>query len=355
MNKNQLLEYLKVVSELESTLYAHREAKARLLASKSKLGIHANIQREYVAMEQVDYKQKNIPEAMVTAMPIGLMVGVGAVGLLALGFIGSLLQFDCGSCYGFGGLGLVVAIPLILIPILAERSNNTDAQNEYDRKYNAAVNKYNTALSTAESNYQAAIASDLTRINKELQLVPIIDAHIKEIEENITTLEKRLIQLYNLNVIYPTYRNHVAIAQIYDYIASGMCPALEGGDGAYAQYMNDVRAEKICTSIKALENTIAQGFSAVIAMQNTLCNQLNECIGLLHGIDSSLSSISEHTANIQQYTYDALQYQREVSGYLSRIAGGVDRVALNSRISELNRMSERVQNNANTIFMSYPQ
>lgn len=53
-------------------------------------------------------------------------------------------------------------------------------------------------------------------------------------------------------VVYPTYRNMIAVTQLMEYIESGVASTLEGSDGANSQYLQDVRTNRICSILNYL-------------------------------------------------------------------------------------------------------
>ena len=74
-----------------------------------------------------------------------------------------------------------------------------------------------------------------------------------------------------MNVLYPSFQNLIAAYQIREYLQMGICEALDGPIGAYAQYMLDVRTERICTSIKDLKVAVV---NAIQTLQSTLVHEL---------------------------------------------------------------------------------
>ena len=72
------------------------------------------------------------------------------------------------------------------------------------------------------------------------------------------SLEKALDQLYAENVIFPKYRNFVAISAINEYLQSGRCDKLEGPDGAYNLYEMELRQNIIIAQLSSIIDNLEQ-------------------------------------------------------------------------------------------------
>ena len=98
------------------------------------------------------------------------------------------------------------------------------------------------------------------KIDKENQILEkynqdklnIRNAQMANMEEEVKFLKERLIEsnnllnnLYDLNVLYPKYRNFIAVSSIYEYLSSGRCNTLEGYDGAYNIFEQDMKMNLI--------------------------------------------------------------------------------------------------------------
>lgn len=105
-------------------------------------------------------------------------------------------------------------------------------------EYKTKLRLYETEMKKNDAEYQSA----MLRYNKAKVY---FDGRITEIttrhEEAVSKLEKALSDLYAENVIFPKYRNLVAITAINEYLESGRCDKLEGADGAYNLYEMELR------------------------------------------------------------------------------------------------------------------
>ena len=71
-------------------------------------------------------------------------------------------------------------------------------------------------------------------------------------------LKNSLEHIYSANVIYPKYRNLVAVTTIYEYLASGRCDTLEGADGAYNLYEMELRQNIIIGQLSSVLDSLEQ-------------------------------------------------------------------------------------------------
>lgn len=68
----------------------------------------------------------------------------------------------------------------------------------------------------------------------------------KSVYENT---ERILKQYYDRNILFPKYRNLIAVSSIYEYLQSGRCSTLEGYEGAYNIFENELRLNLIVTKL----------------------------------------------------------------------------------------------------------
>jgi len=61
---------------------------------------------------------------------------------------------------------------------------------------------------------------------------------------------------YSQGVIFPKYRNIIAVSAFYDYLASGRCDSLEGASGAYNLYETELRQNIIIAQLSLILKNI---------------------------------------------------------------------------------------------------
>lgn len=190
----------------------------------------------------------------------------------------------------------------------------------------------------------------------------LMRVELKKIREGfcnrIQELKIKLEGHYNIGILYPSFRNWVAVSQIYEYIASGISFRLEGADGAYAQYMNDVRINLVCSSIEQLKQTVIQGLGAISNMQHVIAEEIKENNIRLKSIENGLASmhnelsirlndiysatldvgsdIQHMTSTISDQLYSLKRVANNMEQGIDSINKGIDNVNISCRTTAMN-------------------
>lgn len=144
----------------------------------------------------------------------------------------------------------------------------------------AAANRYNQEL----AEYRRNVAGDQARILTESRPKSLLCQEIEELNKHQTESKTRLSEIYEKNIVFPKYRNLVALSSLYEYICAGRCDALEGHEGGYNIYETEVRLDRIVTQ---LDMVIAR-LDAIRNNQFVLFSAIQEinqqCAGILDGV-----------------------------------------------------------------------
>ena len=136
---------------------------------------------------------------------------------------------------------------------------------------------YEQAEKQAEAEYEEAKKA-LKQADEQIE---------KTLGAPLAQTRELLEKFYALNVIFPKYRNMVAICTIYEYFAAGRCTTLVGADGAYNLYESELRQNLI---IGKLDKIISQ-LEEIKQNQYILYTELKKT-------NSITSSIYQDTENI---------------------------------------------------------
>ncbi len=102
-----------------------------------------------------------------------------------------------------------------------------------------------------------------------------------KLSRKLEETQDTLLQMYSLDVIFPKYRNIIAVSSFYEYLLSGRCDKLEGAEGAYNIFESELRMNliinKIDDVIKHLEKIEQHQYMLYSAIQenNKQVNQLS--------------------------------------------------------------------------------
>ena len=186
---------------------------------------------------------------------VALMIIMGIFGLICL-FSGEMILL---SLIGIvvGGIGVKIAVEMV------QESKEHDAQEAIiEQEYRAAQAKYPELLKAYEAEVAAANAAyseAMVVYNNDVMVYNSDSASVMEQHKaTLSTLEQALEMLYDENVIFPKYRNMVAIITINEYLMSGRCFELEGPNGAYNLYEMELRQNIIIGQLATVIDNLEQ-------------------------------------------------------------------------------------------------
>ena len=116
----------------------------------------------------------------------------------------------------------------------------------------------------------------------------IIDDRKSNVRNDLKDVEKTLSKYYDLDVIYPKYRNLVALTTFAEYLESGRCKSLYGYTGCYNVYEQELRQNTIIGKLDQILIQLDQikkvQFATYLAIQQSNAIQsamLNTCNEML--------------------------------------------------------------------------
>jgi len=279
MNTNELKQYLKYVMVLEANAY---ELKTIYDNLSSKIFKYNN--RDYTPQER---KEKiSIGDCflilLMLVIPgaiIGFCIGIGVGISKETGWILSKFLKSDPIYSGYGALwgsviGAVIAIIIISLRIISVFSNNQKIE-----LYNIKIKKNNAHM----------LEDDLKRIQ-------IYEKEQKNIYRQYSETCNMLKKAYQLNVLYPKYRNNIAVCSLYEYLDSGICSHLEGHEGGYALLELHIRLDRIILKL----DEIISNLDKIKENQYVLYTQLRTCNGNIDRISKQIDGVSERLGNIEQ-------------------------------------------------------
>lgn len=153
-----------------------------------------------------------------------------------------------------GGIMLISAI----VFYFKSASEYEETLRNYEmemKNYNSKMNEYEKHLSEANATYPI----ELENYRKESDIHKSKVSTIMHQHENaLSCLKESIENVYEENVIFPKYRNLVAITAINEYLLSGRCEKLEGPDGAYNLYEMELRQNIIIAQLSNIIDNLEQ-------------------------------------------------------------------------------------------------
>ena len=197
------------------------------------------------------------------------------------------------------------------------------AKEEAMAKKANEVAKAENAVEEAKSALKKAQKESLSPDTPAKTLHASIENEICEAEKLLKqTLECRN-KLYSYDIIFEKYHNIVAISTFYEYLMSGRCDSLEGANGAYNIYENEIRANliisQLSTVIKQLEDIKQSQYMIYSEMQ-----KVNQGLSTLNGkMDRAISSLKtvEHNTELTAYNTAVTAYYAKKNVELTNALG----------------------------------
>lgn len=294
-DKNALAKYFEFAKELELERYTLQETFAKLEYKISTLGISKNFKK-------IDAAGDIYIDAISGAGLLGIVGGIIALIVLTVkmqkngeSFLWNLIM----------ELGIVkVPFEALLIALLC-----------------AAVGALvgciiGCVIAVREHRWQKeAMEEDDERVFAEMEQIEQLHKQEKQIKNKIAQIENTLSRFYNLGVIFPKYRNLVAVVTMHEYLMSGRCSQLTGPYGAYNLYESESRQNKIICDLGQIKSMLAD----IRDMQHAMYEAVRESNYIAGQIYSQNESLLASNKKIEENS--------KIAAYNSKIA------ATNSKIS----------------------
>lgn len=306
MTTAQLTEYLKQVSTLEVSVY--KQEKTRAEAYKELKPINVKPQKINQPVNRAESLKE--PTAPTTMGKYEILLSVGLV-LLTVCIACALWAYVINENVS----GLIVwiiigisAMVMFVIGLVSKMRQSRINEEEFERikqkyrnrresyeaEYKAALRKYDQRVAEAEEAFNHAKLIAKQNYDQAKKVVTLLDAPLNEAKEI-------LIKLYGADVIFPKYRNMVAMCTMYEYFASGRCTELVGANGAYNLYEAESR-------------------------QNVIINQLER-------VNTNLEQVKQNQYVLYQGIVETNQALREISSEVKSVVNATQDIAVSSRIT----------------------
>lgn len=292
MDTKKLLEYLKIVIDLEKNIYIQKNVISNL--NNNIASYKTEFDNNIMLNNQVE-KESNLNNIPVSKSGKILMFFM----IYYLGYLGSSLGFLCNKITHIktisiliGIIGAIVGgcIPIVVwINIMKKRKQ----QAYIDAQQNLSINK-DLAQNRVVRNENIRVI--MPRLEKEKQ------AMLETNQLACSTLN----QYYNLNIIPLKYRNINAVCKFYEYISNGRTYSIVRNsydEGAINMYEHALEYEKIESKL----NTIINNLEDIKYNQKLLYNEIRDGNNITHSL---LRSINNNVTQINK-NMEVIQYQND--------------------------------------------
>lgn len=262
MEQNKLVKYIESVYKLESSLYEQNK-------------LYWNIDNKIKYLQNYRYKPMIAKEEASSGKDeFAVVGGAGIIGFM----IGLVIALFAGIAWILWGT---------LFGVLAGVLLNSDSDSDRVAK-NKEIDKKNEQIAIINENDKKIVKQKIDVLRREMN-------HLDNLySQTQAVLEK----YYNCNIIFPKYRNIVAISSFYEYLCSGRCSELEGHEGAYNIFENEIRQNIIISKlddiIERLDSIRDNQFMLYSAIQegNKRTKQLTDVV---YRATDQLEDISKNT------------------------------------------------------------
>lgn len=294
LTTKDMTEYLKNAMELEASIYRQKEA-----IWKGNSELERTIPKKRTAVKP--YMKKAVEPKKIEKVGMALVVK-RFIWFSIPGFFIMLCGALPESEYLIG-LGIVFEIFMIcfLFSILTKEKS---AYEEYKRQYHT----YELEMQDNEKvykekleKYEIECASADKKYVEQMTAHDIAENALNQLKEPLEETQQLLARLYSADIIFPKYRNMIAMCTIYEYFASGRCTELNGADGAYNLYESELRQNLIINRL----DTIIEQLDAIKANQYTLYTELKKTNEILTGISNDMKELTSTVHRIEDAAHIA--------------------------------------------------
>ena len=290
----ELRDYLKKIVEIESSVYEQET----IYKKASEKNVRRNVIKKEIPkpIEEVGEKPK-APSA--PAKTTGLWF---AYFFIIVGGLELILGPVSGLWFVFviGIIGLVIGIVMLAV---AKKSDKDD-----EAKYEADKIQYSKDLEKWEKEKALLHESFLTDMEKyrkacaaQEEKYAIEDKEAEDAYQNgravvaqlsnaLKNTQNVLKQYYDLDIIFPKYRNLVAVSSFLEYLETGRCTELAGPNGCYNLYESELRQNIIIGQLGVVITQLEQ----VKQNQFVLYQELQEANKGIETINRQLGRISDY-------------------------------------------------------------
>ena len=312
LTTKDMTEYLKNAMKLESSIYRQKQA---IEAEEQKLKYAKPQKKEAIPPDKRKLNEPQKPTGSSKTMTFWGIV------FLVFGFFTIVSKFDSilfvylGVGSAFLGISLLCSVKKI--------------KSDYE-EYKKAYHNYESKMEENEKDYKDRLEKyEVKRVkveeeyNEQIKAYHIAESALKQLDKPLSETQQILEKLYSADIIFPKYRNMVAMCTIYEYFAAGRCTELNGADGAYNLYESELRQNLIINRL----DTIIEQLDAIKANQYTLYTELKKTNEILVGISSDMKELTstvhriEDAAHITAYCAQVTAQNTEALKYIALING----------------------------------
>lgn len=356
MTKNQLMAYLENVLALEGALQQHSEAANQINEVVQCLEQPVTIGKPYLPSAKKERLNGLLLTKYFTSLQdvggnifLDLFLGLSfpCVVLIIIGVVSEILgnpwQMAVKTTVIIAA-AMLIGIDIIRFFVLINKNQKLIAENEKEN------------LNRIEC-YDKALTMEEKRLKQESDQKNELAVISTDITNAFHNLQAQLDNLYQKNILHPDFRGFVTVTYLYKYLSAGITDKLEGPNGAYAQYLNDERTNRILRrldDITAQLRQIAINQTRQLEMLSAMHHTFMDIHSSIDRLNIGVQNLAQQVHNLTTSQCEAATYLHSISGQLAQISSSVDTVALNAHVQALNNYRTSIEAGVNAYYMEYP-
>lgn len=294
----QTTEYLKQISELETSVYKQTEVRKN---AKKELKV-PNIRKDNIKKPQEpSFEGRPLMPSFFNCMGTNSFVAIITGGMFFLICLFCLIGEDDETSIALGSVISLMGLAIVGITLLIDYFIYSKAKSDYYLEFS----KYEKNLAFKKSKYEQdmkiynaenekAMSKYLEAQKRANEAYLSASKEVKKLDKPLEETQAILNKLYDADIIFPKYRNMVAMCTIYEYFASGRCTELTGATGAYNLYESELRQNLIINQLEEVNANLEQ----VRQNQYILYQGISETNKALSEVSSDIKGILSMTADI---------------------------------------------------------
>ncbi len=169
-------------------------------------------------------------------------------------------------------------------------------QQILDEEYNEKYSEWAAAKDQLSFDYWHAKVEAIR--NQAADICADLEDMMKKNLEMHIMIFKTLKDLYCKNIIFSKYWNIIACTTFLEYLQAGRCEQLEGQNGCYNIYENEIRLDRICDKL----DVVIQKLDDIQRNQYALYRQLQQINETTQNIEKSVADCAKSSQRIAQAT-----------------------------------------------------
>ena len=298
MDNTKMKKYLEDIMTLESEKYRLEEIRHQLTKDKQEkekiLSGDSEEEEKKLNLEKEEKKKRIIDELQKNKDEKTLLMWVPILAIILSIALITLILWIIFAIFGLSdedGIELIAFLISVALTSIAYykiihkyRKNRT---KELEKTINKSEKELNNNLKNIDTEYEL-LTKEVKEKNKNYRnqleiLCKNDEKNLIDLDKIYEEINKKLNEMYDIDIIFKKYRNLSAITMFYEYFSSSRVFELEGKDGAYNLYESELRQNVIINNLEKVNDNLEEIKDNQYCMYNELKN-----------VNSSLQTINKN-------------------------------------------------------------